>query len=118
MRFPNTLGIIDMQKTEEMIMRSINMGVNYFDTAWIYPGSEEALGSILHKNNARSKVKIATKLPVIMFNSSSSSINFDKYFNQSLERLKTDYIDYYLMHMLVDFEQFKKHSSADHSPFS
>ncbi|MDR2543324.1 MAG: aldo/keto reductase [Treponema sp.] len=108
MRFPNRLGIIDMQKTEEIIMHAIKNGVNYFDTAWIYPGSEDALGSVLRKNNVREKVKIATKLPVIMFKSSSSSINFDKYFNQSLERLKTDYIDYYLMHMLTDMDQWKR----------
>ena len=60
MRFPKTLGRIDLAKTEEMIMRSIAQGVNYFDTAWIYPGSEEALGSILKKNNVREKVLITT----------------------------------------------------------
>ena len=83
MRFPNVLGVTDMQKTEELIMRSIEKGVNYFDTAWIYPGNEEVLGNILHKNNVRYKVFIATKLPLVLFKSTSSSIDFDKYFNQS-----------------------------------
>jgi len=108
MRFPSTLGIIDMQKTEELVMRSIEKGVNYFDTAWIYPGNEEALGSVLYKNNVRYKVHIATKLPIVMFKSTSESIDFDRYFNQSLERLKTDYIDYYLLHMITDMEQWKR----------
>ena len=108
MRFPSTLGVTDMQKTEELIMRSIEKGINYFDTAWIYSGNEEALGTVLYKNNARCKVYIATKLPLILFKSSSESIDFDKYFNQSLERLKTDYIDYYLLHMITDMEQWNK----------
>jgi predicted aldo/keto reductase-like oxidoreductase len=107
MRFPKILGRIDPPKTEEIIMRSIEMGVNYFDTAWVYPGSEEALGAVLNKNNIRDKVYIATKLPLILLkNSGDHTGDFDKYFNQSLDRLKTGYIDYYLMHMLTDVEQW------------
>ena len=108
MRFPSALGVTDMLKTEKLVMHSIEKGINYFDTAWIYPGNEEALGSVLHKNNVRYKVNIVTKLPLIMFNSSSTSIDFDKYLNQSLERLKTDYIDYYLLHMITDMEQWNR----------
>jgi len=109
MRFPKILGRIDFQKSEEIIMRSIAQGVNYFDTAWIYPGSEETLGAILKKNNSREKVFIATKLPLVMLRGSSvNSSDFDKYFNQSLERLKTNYIDYYLMHMITDLNQWRK----------
>jgi len=110
MRFPRTFGIIDMQKTEEIIMRSIELGVNYFDTAWIYSGSEEALGAILEKNlgqrsfPARDKIYIATKLPIVM---TKKPEDFDRFFDQSLQRLKTDYIDYYLLHMLTDMEQLR-----------
>ena len=112
MRFPRILGRIDMHKTEEMIMRSIEMGVNYFDTAWIYPGSEEALGSVIKKNNIREKIYIATKLPFMFIKSegnsrANASADFDKYLNQSLARLKTDYVDYYLIHMLSDLDQWK-----------
>ncbi|MCL2265548.1 MAG: aldo/keto reductase [Treponema sp.] len=107
MRFPGKLGI-DMQKTEELVMHAIDKGVNYFDTAWIYPGSEEALGAVLHKNNVRYKVYIATKLPLILYKSGSAEADFDKYLNQSLERLKTDYIDYYLLHMITDMEQWTR----------
>jgi predicted aldo/keto reductase-like oxidoreductase len=105
MRFPKAFGIIDMQKTEAMIMRSIEAGVNYFDTAWIYPGSEEALGTILEKNRVREKIFIATKLPLVMVRGSA---DFDKFFDQSLQRLRTDYVDYYLMHMLTDLDQWRK----------
>ena len=113
MRFPKNFGMTDMQKTEEIIMRSIEKGVNYFDTAWIYPGNEEALGAVLSKNNVRHRVFVATKMPVVMLKPTrDNTIDFDKYFNQSLERLRTDYIDYYLMHMLTDMEQWKKLKSA------
>jgi len=105
MRFPGVLGRIDLQKTEALIMRSIEGGVNYFDTAWIYPGSEEALGAILDKNKVREKIYLATKLPLVMLRSAA---DFDKCFDQSLQRLKTSYIDYYLMHMIMDMEQWGK----------
>jgi predicted aldo/keto reductase-like oxidoreductase len=105
MRFPKNLGLIDMRKTEELVMDAIKGGVNYFDTAWIYPGSEEALGEILEKNKARDKVFIATKLPVVFLKGPG---DFDKYFNMGLERLKTSYIDYYLMHMLTDMALWEK----------
>jgi len=106
MRFPSSF-----QKTEELILRAVEMGINYFDTAWVYSGSEETLGSILAKHNLREKVYIATKLPLIMFKSASEKADFDKFLNQSLQRLKTNYIDYYLLHMITDMDQwnmFKK----------
>ena len=63
MRFPQKQGKIDMEKTEEQLLAAVKGGVNYFDTAYIYPGSEVALGAILEKNHIREKVYIATKLP-------------------------------------------------------
>ncbi|MDR3012661.1 MAG: aldo/keto reductase [Chitinispirillales bacterium] len=105
MRFPRTRGgRIDMQKSEAMLVDAINRGVNYFDTAYIYPGSEEATGHIIAKNNLRDKVYIATKLPLFLCKTYS---DFDKYLNKSLERLKTEYIDYYLMHMITTPEQWQ-----------
>jgi len=99
MRFP------DRRKAEEMVMRSIEAGVNYFDTAWMYPGNEETLGTILEKNHAREKVLVATKLPLVML---KGPADFDKCFDQSLKRLRTDYIDYYLMHMVTDMDQWEQ----------
>ena len=99
MRFPQNLGAIDMKKSEALVMKAIDNGVNYFDTAYMYPGSEEALGTILDKNHARDKVFIATKLPLIFV---KGQADFDKFFNKELERLRSSYIDYYLMHMITD----------------
>jgi predicted aldo/keto reductase-like oxidoreductase len=105
MRFPRNFGKIDLKKTEELILKAYNAGVNYYDTARIYPGSEEALGAVVSKNNLRQKIFIATKLPVI---TCRSRADFDKYFFESLKQLKTDYVDYYLMHMLTDIHSWQK----------
>ena len=99
MRFPRKNGAIDMAETEEEVMAAIEGGVNYFDTAYIYPGSEAALGEILAKNGVREKVRIATKLPHYLIKSREG---MERIFKEHLKRLKTDYIDYYLMHMLTD----------------
>jgi predicted aldo/keto reductase-like oxidoreductase len=105
MRFPRTRGFIDMQKTESIILEAIDQGINYFDTAYIYGGSEETLGSILKKNSLRDKVYIATKLPLIYIRSSQ---DFDQIFDKQLERLQTNTIDYYLMHNIASLSQWEK----------
>ena len=88
MRFPQNLGAIDMKKSEALVMKAIDNGVNYFDTAYMYPGSEEALWTILDKNHARDKVFIATKLPLIFV---KGQADFDKFFNKELERLRSSH---------------------------
>ncbi|MCL2218167.1 MAG: aldo/keto reductase [Defluviitaleaceae bacterium] len=94
----------DKAETERMILAAIEGGVNYFDTAYIYPGSEVTLGGILAKHNKRKDVYIATKLPLMMC---KSPTDFDKLFNTQLNRLQTDYIDYYMMHNISSFGQWK-----------
>lgn len=105
MRFSNTAGIIDTNKAEKEIMTAYNRGVNYFDTAYIYGGSESALGQILERNGIRKNVNIATKLPHYMMRVAD---DMDKYFNEELKRLRTDYIDYYLIHMLNDVKTWDR----------
>lgn len=105
MRFTQNNGKVDMKKAEEEIMTAFRSGVNYFDTAYIYPGSEAAVGEIFVKNGIRDQVKIATKLPHYLVKSAD---NMEKYFREQLKRLQTDYIDYYLMHMLTDVPTWNK----------
>ncbi|GAB6179040.1 aldo/keto reductase [Desulfotomaculum defluvii] len=105
MRLPRSRGSIDMQKTESIILQAIEKGVNYFDTAYIYSGSEEALGRVLRKNQIHGKVYIATKLPIF---STRRPQDFDKFFNKQKERLQTNTIDYYLMHMLSSLSEWEK----------
>ncbi len=105
MRFTQTAGRIDLKKTEEEIMAAFRGGVNYYDTAYIYGGSEAALGEILERQGIRDRVYIATKLPHYLIKSSD---RLDKYFEEQLRRLRTDHIDYYLMHMLTDVQTWER----------
>ena len=109
MRFTTRGRSIDLDKAEQEILTAYRAGVNYYDTAYIYPGSEVALGQILEKNGIREKVKIATKLPQYMI---ASRAALDKYFEEQLKRLRTDYIDYYLMHHLTDLHQWQRLKEA------
>ena len=105
MRFTKKGASIDFDKAEREVMRAIDSGVNYFDTAYLYPGSEACLGEILEKNQCREKVLIATKLPQYMIRSAKA---IEKTFQEELSRLKTDHVDYYLMHMFTDPSEWEK----------
>ena len=105
MRFPRKGGGIDTDEAEREILEAYRAGVNYFDTAYIYGGSEAALGEIFEKNRLRESVKIATKLPQYLVNSRAA---LDRYFNEQLSRLRTGYADYYLMHHLTDLAMWEK----------
>ena len=105
LRFAKDGNRIDMKATEAQIMAAIRAGVNYFDTAYVYGGSEAALGEILEKNNARKDIYIATKRPHYLI---KSRAGLEKLFQEELRRLRTDYVDYYLMHMLTDLPTWEK----------
>ncbi|MGN1002495.1 MAG: aldo/keto reductase [Oscillospiraceae bacterium] len=109
MRFTQSMGKIDLEKAEREVMTAFRGGVNYFDTAYIYPGSEAAMGEIFERNGIRDKVLIATKLPHYLVRSDDTP---EKVFTEQLRRLRTDYVDYYMMHMLTDtdaWERLKSH---------
>lgn len=105
MRFQTKMGKIDFREAEKEVMYAIEKGVNYFDTAYIYPGSEALIGEIFEKNNVRDKIKIATKLPHYLVKKRDG---LDKIFDEELKRLRTDYIDYYFMHMLTDIDAWNR----------
>lgn len=98
MRFPLKKGAIDMPKVQEMIDRAFEGGVNYYDTAYVYGGgdSERAAGRALSKY-PRESFYLADKLPIW---AAKSEDDLEKIFNESLSRLKTDYIDFYLLHSM------------------
>lgn len=105
MRFTKKGGSIDIDKAEKEVMAAIESGVNYLDTAYVYPGSEAAVGEILHRNGCRERIYLATKLPHYLIKSMDG---VEKMFQEELKRLKTTYIDYYLMHMLTDIPTWER----------
>ena len=105
MRFSQRAGKIDIDKAEKEIMAAYEAGVNYYDTAYVYPGSEVTIGKIFEKNGIRENIKIATKLPHYMIKTRNDA---EHYFAEELERLRTDYVDYYLMHMLTDVKTWER----------
>ena len=105
MRFTRKGNSIDLPKAEEEIMEAFRAGVNYYDTAYIYPGSAVLLGTVLQRNGIRDQVKIATKLPQYLVRNLSGA---EKFFREELERLQTDHVDYYLMHMITDVLQWER----------
>ena len=105
LRFPQKKGRFDMEATRKQIRLAIEEGVNYFDTAYVYSGSEAALGEILETEGLREQVKIATKLPHYLI---KSPAGLEKKFREELKRLRTGRVEYYLMHMLCDLDTWER----------
>ena len=104
LRYSKKGGAIDQEKAEREMAAAVEAGVNYFDTAYTYGGSEVCLGRFLAKGY-REKVKIATKLPHYYIKKLE---DMERYFTEQLERLQTDHIEYYLMHMLNDVATWQR----------
>lgn len=94
----------DVAAATEQVHAAIDMGINYFDTAYIYPGNEALLGKVF-KDVDRASINIATKLPPYLVRKAA---DMDRIFSAHLERLETDYIDYYLIHMLRDEREWAR----------
>lgn len=99
MRFPLTAdGKIDEPEAEKMLDTAIQAGVNYIDTAYPYHNgdSEPFVGRVLKKYD-RSQLYLATKLPIWNIKSLDDA---KRLFQEQLDRLQVDYVDFYLLHCL------------------
>ena len=101
---------IDEKQAARMLHHAIDHGVNYIDTAYVYHGgqSEGFVGRALSRGY-RERVKLATKMPSWLVRSPA---DFDKLFNEQLKRLKTEHIEFYLLHNL-NKEYWKKMKAFD-----
>jgi predicted aldo/keto reductase-like oxidoreductase len=98
---------IDRKKATSLLDFALESGVNYLDTAYTYHGinlreggdSELFLGEYLQDKVVREDVYLSTKLPSWLINEKR---DLDKYLNSQLKRLKTDYIDFYLLHSVKE----------------
>lgn len=98
MRMPMAGTQVDVPQAQRMIHRALDAGINYIDTAWVYHGgtSEGIVGKAI-KGRPRDSVMIATKSPVWEV---KEAADFPHFLDAQLERLDTDYIDFYLLHAL------------------
>ena len=109
MRLPSKKNPFDLRtdyaESIRLIRRSIDLGVNYFDTGWPYHlgASEKILGQAL-LDGYREKVFLVTKLPMFMVRKAE---DFDRFLERQLEKLQTGYLDAYLFHGLNE-NNFKK----------
>jgi predicted aldo/keto reductase-like oxidoreductase len=96
---------IDYPLATEMIHHAIDNGVNYVDTAWFYhaenfgqPGESEPFVGQALAGGWRERVSLATKLPQQIL---KTRADMDVFLDRQLERLRTDHIDFYLIHGLT-----------------
>ena len=91
-------GTIDVPQTSQMVDLFLEAGGTYFDTAFAYPGSEEAIRKALVERYPRESYTLATKL--MAFGDCKDEASAKQEIYTSLERSGAGYFDYYLLHAL------------------
>ncbi len=113
MRLPKKNGVIIQSEVDKLVKYAFENGINYFDTAYVYAGSEVALGKAI-KQLKREEFYIADKMPFFGMDSAEYP---EQAFNETLRRLQTDYVDFYLMHYMCEphVEKLKKYKVIDYA---
>ncbi len=98
MRLPQKDGKIDVEQTKVMVDKFLDAGFTYFDTAWAYAGSEDAIRQALVERYPRDKFQLATKNAAwINCKTREEAI---AQFDTSLKQTGAGYFDFYLLHNL------------------
>ena len=105
MRLPRKLLATDVEQVKTMVDRFMEAGFTYFDTAFVYPGSEAAIRKALVERYPRESFTLATKLNAMLAPTEKAA---KKQFHTSLERTGAGYFDYYLLHALME-NNYKKY---------
>ena len=98
MRLPQQNDVIDIEQTKQMVDLFIKAGFTYFDTAWAYAGSEDAIRQALVERYPRQSYQLATK-NAAWINCKTKEDAIDQ-FETSLKRTGAGYFDFYLLHNL------------------
>ena len=104
MRLPRKDGVFDIERTAAMADEFLKNGFTYFDTAYVYEGSEETFREAIGKRHPRESYLLANKLPAWVI---KEKTDVEKIFNESLSRCGVDYFDYYLLHSLIGKAAYK-----------
>jgi predicted aldo/keto reductase-like oxidoreductase len=87
---------VDYETGDRMIGRAIDMGVNYFDTAWVYhEGESERFAGYALSKYPRDKYCLATKMPPWLLESPG---DMERIFSEQLKKCRVEYFDFYLLH--------------------
>ncbi len=103
MRLPRVAGkedVIDIEQTKQMVDEFLAAGFTYFDTAWAYAGSEDAIRQALVERYPREKFQLATK-NAAWINCKTKDDALEQY-RTSLRQSGAGYFDFYLLHNLGD----------------
>ena len=100
MRLPRRGPAIDIGQTKQMVDQFLAAGFTYFDTAYVYPGSEAAIRKALVDRYPRESYTLATKLNAFLMAPTEKAAK--KQFQTSLERTGAGYFDYYLLHAFME----------------
>lgn len=101
MRLPKTGEAIDVEQTKQMVDLFMDAGFTYFDTAWAYAGSEDAIREALVERYPRESFQLATKAaPWIGCESREDAV---AQLETSLKQTGAGYFDFYLLHNLGEF---------------
>ncbi len=101
MRLPHDeAGAIDVPQVCDMVDCFLDAGLTYFDTAYVYTGSEEATRKALVERHQRDSYTLCSKANAWLGQPTAEQTKHQ--LTESLERLGTDYLDYYLLHAIQD----------------
>ena len=98
MRLPQKDGVIDVEQVKEMVDLFMEAGFTYFDTAWAYAGSEDAIRQALVERYPRERYQLATK-NAAWINCKTKEEAYAQ-FDASLKQTGAGYFDFYLLHNL------------------
>jgi predicted aldo/keto reductase-like oxidoreductase len=98
MRLPRKEGKIDVEQVKEMVDLFLEAGFTYFDTAWAYEGSEEAIRQALVERYPRERFQLATKNAAWI--GCKTRAEAAEQLQTSLRRTGAEYFDFYLLHNL------------------
>lgn len=97
MRLPNKDGQIDIPAVCKLADEFLEKGFTYFDTAYVYAGSEVAFREAVVKRHPRESFTVASKLAGWLL---KDGFGPEDMFNESLERCGVEYFDFYMLHSL------------------